>query len=322
MLHFTCLVRVLLYINFFNPNLINNMKKVSIFMIAALAAVSTVFLSCSKDEADFATVRFNNVQNDKVTLPEGVTEYVVSASITSITNLKSVKINRKVGSETTQVIPPITSFPLKISYDLTQSIKGIFADCEIIVTVDNGVEYSRTLTIEYTPEKELPVAGEINTWSEKVLGSLAHASTAGSSCASIDGTVYSISEAKTNSAKVDFIYFNGSTHPKSLAAPGNASVGTLGSANAPGTWATKNATKLGILSDVTVAQFDDCDDDELITTHVTAAAVNADIVSNLASNNIVGFITAGGKKGLIKVISVDTSNDTSNSIKVSIKVQK
>jgi len=295
------------------------MKKVSVFMIAAFVAAS---VSCSKDDSDPATIRFNNVQNDRVTLPEGVTEYVVSASITSTANLKSVKVNRKVGSETTQVIPPITSFPNKTSYDLTQPVTGISADCDITVIVDNGVEYSRTLTIVYTPKPEQPVAGEINTWADKVLGSLAHVSTAGSSCASIDGTVFSISDAKTNAAKIDFIYFNGSAHPKSLAAPSNASVGTLGTGNAPSTWATKNATKLGVLSGVTVAQFDGCNNDELITTHVTTAAVSADIVSNLAANNVVGFITAGGKKGLIKVISIDTSSEANNSIKISIKVQK
>jgi len=159
-------------------------------------------------------------------------------------------------------------------------------------------------------------------WPDKVLGSLAHVSTAGSSCASIDGTVFSISDAKTNAEKIDFIYFNGNSHPKSLAAPNNASVGTLGSTNAPSTWATKNATKLGLLSGVTASQFDGCDDDELITTHVTTASVNADIVLNLIENQVVGFITAGGKKGLIKVISIDTSTEANNSIKISIKVQK
>ena len=298
------------------------MKKLIIFMIAAFVAASTAFMSCNKDDPEPASIRFNNVQNDKVTLSEGVTEYVVSASITSSTNLKSVKVNRKVGSETTQVISPITSFPQKTSYDLTQPIAGITADCEIIITVDNGFEYSRTLSITYTPATEPPTAGEINVWAEKVLGSLAHSSTAGSSCASIDGTVYKISEAKANSGKIDFIYFNGTTHSKSLAAPNNASVGTLGSTNAPGTWTTKNATKLGLLSSVTAAQFDNCEDDALITTHVISDAVSADIVSNLAANNVVGFITAGGKKGLIKVVSIDTSNDENNSIKISIKVQK
>jgi len=298
------------------------MKRVSLCMIAALVAASAVFVSCSKEDTDPATISFNNVQNDKVKLAEGVSEYVVSASILSTANLKSVKVNRKVGSETTQVIPPITSFPLKITYDLTQPIKGIIEDCEITITVDNGVEYSRTLTIEYTPLPEKPAGAEINFWADKVLGSLAHNSTAGSSCASIDGTVYSISAAKTNSEKIDFIYFNGSTHPKSLAAPNNASVGTLGLGNAPSTWGIKNATKLGLLSDVTVDQFDECEDDWLITEKVTTAAVSADIVSNLAENNVVGFITANGKKGLIKVISVDASGETNNSIKISIKVQE
>ena len=295
------------------------MKKVSIFLIAAFVAACA---GCSKEDSGPAAIRFNNVQNDKIILSEGVTEYVVSATITSTTNLKSLKVNRKVGSETTQVITPIASFPNKTSYDLTQTINNITADCEIIVTVDNGVEYSRTLTIVYTPAPEKPEAGGINIWTDKILGSLAHVSTAGSSCASIDGTVYSITNAKTNSAKIDFIYFNGATHPKSLAAPNNAAVGTLGQTSAPSTWTTKNATKLGLLSNVTGAQFDACENDELIETVVTTAAVSADIVSNLAANNVVGFITADGKKGLIKVISIDTSSDANNSIKISIKVQK
>ncbi len=301
------------------------MKRISYFLFALLFAVSAGFVSCSDDDVDPPTIKFlfsgsDNYDNstNTLTLASGVTSYTLQATITSEASLKSVSVSKKVGATTNQLTAFTSS--LKSPYTLSYDVTGITEDCILIVkAINDGSESSLEMNVKVT---SAPAADAINTFVDKVLGSLSHTSSAGSSCASIDGTVYTIADAKTNSAKVDFIYFNGTSNKKSLAAPNNSSVGTLGGASSPSTWATKNATKLGLLSGVTAAQFDASTDDALITSNVTTAAVSADIISNLAAGNVVGFITAAGKKGLIKVISIDESSDANQSIKISIKVQK
>ena len=299
------------------------MKKISSVMIAAFVAMSALFVSCSDDDVDPATVKFDNVTNDEVTLAAGQTSYTVNATITSTENLKSVKVMKTVGSTGTQVGQAITNFPNKTSYNLKSEIDGITADCKITVTVDNGTETARTLTIKYTagtPDPEPTPAGAISTFASKKLGSLADATTDGSSCASIDGTIHLLESAKTNSGKIDIIYFDGSTYPKSIAAPSNSAVQGLSpsSANRVSTWEIKNDTKLKKLDGVTADDFNAMDDDTLISEKVTAAST-ANIVSNLEVGDVIGFITAGatGKKGMIKVDSFDGNN-----IVISIKVQK
>ena len=295
------------------------MKRVSYFILAAFFAVSSAsFVSCTDDEdVEPASIKFDNVTNDVVTLAAGASTYTVNATITSVENLKSVKISKTVGSVTNQVGTEITSFPEKTSYHLTKEIDGITENCKITVTVNNGTETARALTINYTAG-EAP-AGDIDTWANKKLGSLAHGTTAGSSCASIDGTVYLLADAKTNSNKIDIIYFNGNEFKQSIAAPSNSAVQGLSSASTSNvsTWATKNATKLKKLS-ITATEFDAMDNDAVIDEKVTSATVNGDIASDLATDDVVGFITVAGKKGLIKIVSFDAENNAT----ISIKVQK
>jgi hypothetical protein len=256
-----------------------------------------------------------------VTLDEGVSEYVVSASIVSGANLKSVKVSRKVGAVTNQVGSPITSFPNKNSYDLTQPVTGITADCSIIITVDNGVETSRELMIEYTPAK--PV-GDIKTFADVKMGSLAHSGTDDSFCASIDGSTYNVSagakNAKDNAAKIDFVYVNGSSAPHALYAPSNTSVQTVSAGTAQwSSWAVKNATKFKKLTGV---NFEAVENDAIITELLPDANGMTDVVNSVAVNDVYGFITAGtsanpDKKGFLKIVSI-----TGNNIVIAIKVQE
>ena len=190
---------------------------------------------------------------------------------------------------------------------------------KVIDNADKQAEQTITITVE---------GGEpINTWTNRTLGSFVHASTAGSSFATSNGTVYSLGDAKTNSGIIDIIYLNGSQNPFALVAPNFAAIGNLpGNNNNPNrveAWDHRNATRFARLSNVTAQQFDACINDRLIVQHVTTAAVTANSVTNLAANNIVGFITAGGKRGLIKVVSTNTGSTAANeSITIDVKVQQ
>jgi hypothetical protein len=226
-----------------------------------------------------------------------------------------VKVFKIVGSAENQLGSAITSFPDKTSYHLNQQITDITENCKVKVTVDNGMENSRTLTINYTPP--LPEFGDINEWPDLLLGSLSHSGTEGASCASIDGSVYEIAEARTNSGKVDFVYWNGASNPNSIAAPSNTTLGQITAMQSG--WTTKNETKLQRLTTITADEFDEMENDAEIDELVTDTTVTEDIVTNLKVDDIIGFITAGGKKGLMKVNSVGTP---ANHVNISIKVQE
>ena len=310
------------------------MKRVNLFMIAAVYAVSSVFFSCAKVENDPPTidVYLNGTQQTTLEVDPGLS-VTVKIDFKADAKIKVIEINPETGAQILKVekdfSPSNTYHVYNGSIDdprgkapYSESAAAVDVIWYIKITDKDDQTMNQKVTVTFKPIVVVPPAGDIDTWKDKVLGSLSHASTDGSSCASIDGSVYTLSQASANSAKVDFIYFNGSTNPLSLAAPSNSAVQTI-SSNAVAGWATKNATKLGKLTSVTAAQFDDCEDDALITTSVTTTAVSADIVSSLAVGNVIGFITASGKKGLIKVVTVSTGGAAANeSIKIDIKVQK
>jgi len=307
------------------------MRQISKFFIAAVVAASVV--SCdllnpkdpddnpSNNDPPSITISINGQAGANVTIEEGAAvnlsiNYSAPAGFTQI-DMKQENGNNLAGF-------PKSDFDNSGSYQYQGTIPANLLPVGINrfttkVTDKNNKSDEKTMTI--TVNKK---GNPIHTWANKTLGSLAHASTAGSSFSSSDGNVYSIANAKTNSAKVDLIYSNGATYPFALVAPNLPAIGPLpeNSTNRVETWATINATKLAKLSSVTVAEFDGCTDDKLIDEKVTSATVSANNVTNLTANNIVGFITAGGKKGLIKVISTDTSSSANQSITITVKVQK
>ncbi len=160
-------------------------------------------------------------------------------------------------------------------------------------------------------------SGPINTFTMKIMG--AQGSSTGSSFASIDGTVYSLANAKTNASKVDWLYFYGATNLATLAAPNDADAIIVFSdpTNGLATWALRNATKFKKVTDA--INWADITTDDVIVAQ-TASGVTATKVNSLAANNVLAFITAGGKKGMIKVESI--SGTTDGTITISVKVQQ
>ena len=313
-----------------------NMKRVNSLLIAAFVAASAMFVGCEKDEKDPPTV---NVKLDGTDRTEIVVDY--SATKTSVAavidckadaELKKIEFD-KVGGNNISGFPLESGFTSKTFHQISHTFQApadrsqdVIEQFTVKVTDKDNNSANKQIKITWKKDNSTPVEpeyGEINTFDNVTLGSLAHTGSSNSACASIDGNTYAVvGITAANQAKVDFIYFDGNAannRDKSLASPTNSNVGSLSGVES---WTTKNNTKLGKLSSVTVNAFDDCDDDELITTNVTATAVAADIVSQLAANDVIGFIAANGKKGLIKVISVDQSSAASNKVIIKIKVQK
>jgi hypothetical protein len=160
------------------------------------------------------------------------------------------------------------------------------------------------------------IASDITTYSDKILGSYNNA-TIGSSFASSTGAVYKMPEAKTNAAKVDWLYFYGVSNLATLAAPDDAAAATLfnNAANGLQTWSVRNATRFRIVSEGAVW--------DNITTAADIAAIATGTtetkVSDLQTGNIVAFKTVNNKYGVIAIGAITTGS--TGSITYTVKVQ-
>ena len=137
------------------------------------------------------------------------------------------------------------------------------------------------------------------------------------SCASLEtGVRYAISgdEAKTNSASVDIVHYNGSKDV-AIYAPSQTDIQAV-SAYGISTWATKNATKFS-LSTMSADDFDaistDADLEDLGTP-------DKDFIGFLALDDVVIFETAGGKMGVFRVDAI--VDDPAGSVTLNVKVEE
>lgn len=160
-------------------------------------------------------------------------------------------------------------------------------------------------------------SGPINAFSMKIMG--AQNTTAGSSFASIDGSVYTLTQAKANQSKVDWMYYFGATDLASIAAPDDAHAALIftNATNGLQTWTTKNATRFKAVTNV--IDWANITTD-LVIVQQTASGVTESRITNLTAGKYLAFISASGKKGMIKVESI-TAGETGG-ITISVKVQQ
>jgi len=141
-------------------------------------------------------------------------------------------------------------------------------------------------------------ASDITTFSDVVLGSYDN-STIGSSFASSTGVVYKIADAKTNAAKVDWLYYYGVTNLSTLAAPDDVAAATIfnSATNGLQTWSVRNATRFRLATEGAVW------DNITTAADIAAIAINTTetFISQLEVGNIVVFKTAGNKLGILKI---------------------
>ena len=305
------------------------MKKVSIFMMAAIVAASSVFISCSKDDP------YDPKEGPVISVKLGDVDVANNGTVkVKVRDAKDLVISYEAdgGIKEITVTGGSLTAPTFSVGDLTAKAEKsfTFSTVEKIVIettiTDNQKAASdgtdtptedKTATFKFTIDVE--AYGAISSWSDKLLGSFTE-KMYGSSFASSTGTVYTLTNATANSALIDFIYSDGATFAKTLVAPSVNNEITALNSSAVRNWTTRNATKFGKLT-VTTAQFDGCNDDALITANVTDAAVKDNIISDLNKDDIVGFTTAAGKKGLIKVGTIVQTVDT-KSMAIFVKVQK
>jgi len=100
-------------------------------------------------------------------------------------------------------------------------------------------------------------------------------------------TTYTAVQAFANQASVDLVYTWSASDGAIIGAPSDASF-TLAN------WTTKNATKIGRITEKTIAAID---------------AVNTYAVKNLVVGDVMGYVTVSGTKGIVIVKNIVVNSD-------------
>ncbi len=295
------------------------MKKLS-FIAIILFVTGVFFTSCTKDDTkDPPTISFlggNNYVSGDVTLTAGSQfSWGIAASTNSGKNLNSFKAVRKFENviTITEVDSSFNAASFQQAYmSFAQPAAGT-EDWTFTVTDKDGL--SSTISFTITTE----VAGpDITTYTDKILG--AQANNSGSSFASVDGTIYSLADAKANADKIDWLYFYGATNHATIAAPNDVSAASVfnNATNGLQTWTVLNNTKFKMTT-INSSAFDAINTSAQIAAVVAVPVPGDSKENNLAVGNILGFTTADGKLGLIRVDAI-TGTD-SGTINITVKVQ-
>ncbi len=284
------------------------------------------FTSCTKDDeetpAPTITVNTNSLGADQTggTAASGAIVTVnltaeASEGIAKLTATKTVG-----GSETTLSGYPVTSgfnSSTKHTWNATYTVVETSGTVALKFSVEDkkGKISSKTFTITVSG------ASDFSTWTAKLLSApTSNGSSLSWFTSSIGGT-HPFSEAQTNSSLVDFGYYVGTNLGSSLASPGDypAFIGYDLSG-----WTTKNLTEFRTTTGV---DFSTVSGSSAIGTAFDGGSPTANGVASpsariigLTENQVVGFKTAAGKKGLLLVKSIVPG--VSGSITFDVKVQK
>ncbi len=130
------------------------------------------------------------------------------------------------------------------------------------------------------------------------------------------GTVYNQTNAKTNAAAVDFLYFYGATNKATIAAPNDADAATIYNNSTTGlqTWTVRNATKFKTTT-LSATDFNNATVASINTAAEGAALTKS---NDLTNGRVFAFVTAGGKKGLILVNTI--TGTQAGTIEITVKI--
>ena len=299
------------------------MKKISFIALFAAVIGMTIMSSCSKGE-EFAapTITLNpSATSTELDFAAGDSVVSFSARIQAEGEISTFTITEMVtnvqGGTSQSAYDAATTDGFKGETDKTYDFSKTFSPTDFAtnskyeyrfdVTDKDGQTYSITYTVTQSTGTQ---AGDIDTYTV-VLGS--YNSTTGSSFASSNGTVYNWSDATANSQLIDFVYYYGATNNATIAAPDDADAGTVFDFS---NWATKNATRFGVVTGVDFSAI--TDDTEIVSNESVATASAA---TGLSVGTVVEFKTASGKYGMF-VVSAINGTTSSGTINITVKVQQ
>jgi len=297
------------------------MKKLNFLFAILLMASVPFFTSCTDDETTDKDPTINlqggsGFTSTDVTLKAGEAMKVgINAFSNSTSKAKLVKF---------KVVRTYNNVPFTALDSTLSSTDAFNITLSTFAYPAAGKErFTFTVTDKdgYTAEAAFEVTttagGPIKEFKQKVLGSYDNSSY-GSSFASADGTVYTLSQAKANAAKVDWMYYYGATNLATIASPNDATVTSIfSSADGPASWSVRNDTKFAKVTLPAGVTWDNITTDAEIVPLATGASATK--VTTLSVGQIVSFKTVTGKMGLIKVETITGTG--AGTITYSVKVQ-
>jgi hypothetical protein len=297
------------------------MKRVFFIMLAITLSSVTLLTSCTDDTTEnlppsIEFVAGANFISDDATLTVNtpfVIKVLAEENATSTSKLKSLKITRVFNLQTWDTTFTFSESTYTFEAGFTAQATEGPERIEFKVTDNDG--QSATIDLQITTQI---VASPIDTWEMRILGSWANLDI-GSSFASINGNVYMLDEAYLNQNLIDFMYWWGESTSATIGAPNDANAALVFNTGTYqlNNWNTRNETKFKTTT-LTTAQFDAVDNSTGCIENATGA--NQTRIGTLAVNQVIAFISVGGKHGLIRVKEIVAGSD--GQITIDVKVQK
>jgi|GEM_PF-1337834 len=296
----------------------NILNKLFFVLFAATIALT----GCKEDdETPAPTVKINtNSLGSDQTQGNAATGQTITINLTAnaAEGIKSITATK--ASSTLPGYPVTTGFDSKTAHtwNATYTVVETSGDVTLNFRVsddkgkESSVSFKITVSADYSSFNAVLLAAPLGDFTSKTFFS------------SSNGSTYTVSEARPSSNLIDFGYFFGVTAEASLASPNDYLTTAYDLSN----WATKNNTQFKNTSGVdfdaltTAAQIGTAYDAGTFSTDGTSPAGGATRIYRLAVNQVIGFETSGGKKGIIKVTSITPVATETGRIALSVKVQK
>jgi hypothetical protein len=275
------------------------------YLLSMFLIAGTVFVtSCSKDEDDPPTLDLKGTSgytSNDVTISAGETIRVGVIAAAGTEKLSSFNLtvrHNNIDEYSFDTTLNVDNFNMDFEIPFTSEFIGEnLVSMKVVDKGGNTASQSFKVTVETG-------AVAINKYSGVLLGSFNDVN--GSFYNTTENTVYTISAAKANQAKVDLLFYFGADHKNTLAAPNDPDVNAEITTFQLNTWTTKNATKF-IKGAVTAAQFDAIVDDFNFPTFDESSALS--YADKLVDGDVVFFKTVTGKLGLAKVVDLTARGD-------------
>ncbi len=299
-------------------------KATFLFSFLLLAGIALMFTACNKDDDDpddpqptyYPTIDFKGggdyVSSD-VTVDTGANIHIgitAAMNATSKEDLRTFTVTRVVNN-TPEVIYNEEFKEENYSFDSVFVALGEAATAKYIFTVKDDDAKEAEVSLNVTTVVPEPQYGEINYFEGVVLGSFNDQT--GSFYSVSENMVYTIAEANAASEKIDFVYYYGAVNKASIGAPDDAGVNQVYNLDA---WTTINETRF-YNTEYTAEEFDAMENDALLVDLETFEETS---MTMLQGEEVFAFMTAGGKKGLIKVAEIPVMRE--DLITFDVKVQK
>jgi hypothetical protein len=308
----------------------NTLKLLSAFIFASIIALTS---SCSKDDTattvDATSITLtDSLGKNEIGNKNAIAFVKINIKLATGTTVKTAKLERKIGTGASDVliennkIDTVTGFTLSdlytdeiVSSNLTMGTKVVYT-----ATITDSKSKTVTGSVTYTVirgngvliSEIIELGAQSDTIREyKFLGL---ANSFATYTAGDKGT------ARTNSEKIDFVYYYGQNDKNTFASPSNTDGAQVIWGNEITSWTTKNVT-LFSTNAINAATFE-----TIKASKVDDAFYNIDFTKNTTEkyinfgyNKVVAFKTAGGKIGLARFLLGATTD--SGSMKVQIICQ-